>query len=218
MATVEVTEHTFEETVTGEGITLLDFWAEWCPPCKAFGPIFEKASEAHPDITFGKIDTEAEQMLAMQFEIRSIPTIMAVRDGIVVYAQPGALPAKALESLISQVRELDMDEVKAKVKAATEPATPAAPAAASAPEKATAPASDEDDPGLTGEVTTVEPAAESPAAEKPAAKKAPAKKAAAKKTPAPRKAPAKKTGTKKAPGAKKAPAAKATPADAATEE
>jgi len=120
MATVEVTEETFEETVNGDGITLLDFWAEWCPPCKAFGPVFEKASEKHPDITFGKIDTEAQQNLAASFEIRSIPTIMAVRDGIVVYAQPGALPAKALESLIEQVRGLDMDEVREKVKSASE--------------------------------------------------------------------------------------------------
>jgi thioredoxin 1 len=120
MATVEVTEETFEETVNGEGITLLDFWAEWCPPCKAFGPVFEKASEQHPDITFGKIDTEAQQMLAMKFEIRSIPTIMAVRDGLVVYAQPGALPAKSLETLIELVRGLDMEEARAAAKAAGE--------------------------------------------------------------------------------------------------
>ena len=118
MATVAVTADTFAETVGNDGITLIDFWATWCPPCRAFAPVFERASETHTDITFAKIDTDAEQMLAAEFDIRSIPTIMAVRDGIVVFSQPGALPARALESLIEQVRALDMDEVRAKAEAA----------------------------------------------------------------------------------------------------
>jgi thioredoxin 1 len=120
MATVAVTAETFADTVSGEGITLIDFWATWCPPCRAFAPVFERASEKHEDITFAKIDTEAEQLLASEFEIRSIPTIMAVRDGIVVFSQPGALPERALESLIEQVRALDMDEVRAKAEAAAQ--------------------------------------------------------------------------------------------------
>jgi thioredoxin 1 len=118
MATVAVTADTFADTVSGEGITLIDFWATWCPPCRAFAPVFERASEKHGDITFAKVDTDAEQLLAAEFEIRSIPTIMAVRDGIVVFSQPGALPERALESLIEQVRALDMDEVRAKAESA----------------------------------------------------------------------------------------------------
>ena len=113
MGTVTITAENFAEKAGGEGITLLDFWATWCPPCRQFGPIFERVSEKHPDITFGKIDTDAEQLLAGEFNIRSIPTIMAVRDGVVVFQQAGALPERALESLIEQVRGLDMDEVKA---------------------------------------------------------------------------------------------------------
>jgi len=99
-------------------IVLVNFWATWCPPCRAFAPVFERASEKHGDITFAKVDTDAEQLLAAEFEIRSIPTIMAVRDGIVVFSQPGALPERALESLIEQVRALDMDEVRAKAESA----------------------------------------------------------------------------------------------------
>ena len=118
MATVAVTQETFADTIGNEGITLIDFWATWCPPCRAFAPIFERASEKHSDITFAKIDTDAEQMLAAEFDIRSIPTIMAVRDGIVVFSQPGALPERALESLIEKVRELDMEDVRAKAEAA----------------------------------------------------------------------------------------------------
>jgi thioredoxin 1 len=120
MATVAVTADTFADTVSGDGITLIDFWATWCPPCRSFAPIFEKASEKHTDITFAKVDTEAEQALAVEFDIRSIPTIMAVRDGVVVFSQPGALPERALESLIEQVRALDMAEVRAKAQATAE--------------------------------------------------------------------------------------------------
>lgn len=112
MATVELTATNFDEVVERDGITLIDFWADWCGPCRAFAPIYERASEKHPDIVFGKVDTEAQQELAARFGIRSIPTIMAVRDGVIVYAQPGALPEAALESLIEQVRGLDMDDVR----------------------------------------------------------------------------------------------------------
>jgi thioredoxin 1 len=115
MATVEVTAKNFEETVGGDGITIIDFWATWCPPCRAFAPVFQRASENHPDITFAKVDTEAEQELAMAYDIQSIPTVMAIRDGILVFNQAGALPEKALETLIAKVRELDMAEVRAKV-------------------------------------------------------------------------------------------------------
>jgi thioredoxin 1 len=114
VATITVTEKNFNE-IADNGIVLLDFWAAWCGPCRTFGPIFEKASEKHADITFGKIDTEAERALAEGFEISSIPTIMAIRDGIVVFAQPGALPAPALEDLIGQVRKLDMDAIRAEI-------------------------------------------------------------------------------------------------------
>ena len=115
MATIALTADGFGETVTAPGITLVDFWAEWCGPCRQFAPIFEAASVAHPEITFGKVDTEAERELAGAAGITSIPTLMAFRDGILVFSQPGALPAPALEQVIAAVQGLDMDEVRAKV-------------------------------------------------------------------------------------------------------
>lgn len=118
MATVDLTADTFESIAIHDGITLVDFWAAWCGPCRMFAPVFEKASEAHPDITFGKVDTEAEQVLAASAHITSIPTLMAFRDGILVYREAGALPAPALDELIQAVRDLDMAEIRAKVAAA----------------------------------------------------------------------------------------------------
>ena len=115
MATKNITGPEFKDTVHGEGITLVDFGASWCGPCMRFGPIYEKASEANPDITFAKVDTEAEQDLAGALGISSIPTLMVFRDNVLVYREAGALPAPALDSLITQVRELDMDELKAKI-------------------------------------------------------------------------------------------------------
>jgi thioredoxin 1 len=115
MATVNLTEGTFEAAVTGEGITLVDWWASWCGPCRMFAPVFEAASEEHTDIVFAKVDTEAERNLAGSAAIMSIPTLMAFRDGILVYSQPGAMPAAALEELIGAVRALDMDDVRRKV-------------------------------------------------------------------------------------------------------
>lgn len=114
MATVNLTADTFEQTVES-GIVLVDWWAAWCGPCRMFAPVFEKASEAHPDITFAKVDTEAEPALSGSAGITSIPTLMIFRDGILIFSQPGALPAPALADLISQARALDMDEVRRQV-------------------------------------------------------------------------------------------------------
>ncbi len=115
MATTHLTGETIGRTVQENDIVLVDFWATWCPPCRMFGPIFEAASEKHEGIVFGKVDTDAEQELAGELQITSIPTLMAFRDGIMVFSQPGALPAPALEQVIDAVKALDMDEVRAKV-------------------------------------------------------------------------------------------------------
>jgi thioredoxin 1 len=115
LATTDLTLETFETTVAKEGITIVDFWAEWCGPCKMFGPIFEKASEENPEITFGKVDTEAQQQLAGMAGISSIPTLMIFRDGILLFNQAGALPAPALSDLIGKVKELDMAQVRAEI-------------------------------------------------------------------------------------------------------
>jgi thioredoxin 1 len=115
MATRDLTQATFDSDIRSNDIVLVDFWASWCGPCRRFAPVYEKASEQHPDILFGKVDTESERELAAAARITSIPTLMAFRDGIVVFSQPGALPASALEQLIDAVRQLDMDEVRQQV-------------------------------------------------------------------------------------------------------
>ena len=117
MATINVGEKEFEKLITESPIVFVDFWAEWCGPCKMFGPVFEAASEKHPDVVFAKVDTEAEQSLAGAAGITSIPTLMAFRDGILLFRQPGALPAPALEELIGAIKAADMDKIKKEVAA-----------------------------------------------------------------------------------------------------
>ncbi len=120
MATLKLGKDNFEEVIRSNEIVLVDFWAAWCGPCRYFAPIFEASSEEHPDMVFAKVDTEAERELAAAFGIMSIPTLMVFRDQIALYAQPGALPAPALEDLITQVKALDMDDVRRKVAAQAE--------------------------------------------------------------------------------------------------
>ncbi len=115
MASVEIHEPEFSDIIDNNSIVLLDFWAEWCGPCKAYGPVYERVSEGFPDVVFGKIDTEAEPMLAKSFNVRSIPTTVAFKDGIGVFAQPGALPEDALRDLVAKLKELNKDEVRAEM-------------------------------------------------------------------------------------------------------
>lgn len=115
MSTIDVTDDTFQDTVTQDGIVFVDAWADWCGPCKQFAPTYEKASEMHTDVTFAKLDTEANQQVARGLDIRAIPTLMAFRDGILIYQNAGALPPAALDDLIQQVKDLDMDDVRRQI-------------------------------------------------------------------------------------------------------
>lgn len=115
MSIQTLTEANFNQTIEANELVLLDFWASWCGPCQSFAPVYEQASEEHPDIVFGKIDTESEQTLAQAFQIRSIPTLMIFKEQIVIFSQPGVIPASALNELVSKARELDMDQVRAEI-------------------------------------------------------------------------------------------------------
>jgi len=123
MATIALDKDTFEETVSSNKVVLVDFWASWCGPCRMFAPIFEAAAEVHDDVVFAKVNTETEQELAARFGIMSIPTLMAFRDNVLLYSQPGALPAPALEDLITKVQDLDMDQVRREIEEQTRAAS-----------------------------------------------------------------------------------------------
>ena len=123
MATVDLTESSFADTIKQSPIVFVDFWAQWCGPCRSFAPVYEKAALANTDIVFAKVDTEAEQGLAGSFEISSIPTLMAIRDGVVLYSQAGALPQEGLDNLISAIRAVDMEQVRTEITKASDEAT-----------------------------------------------------------------------------------------------
>jgi len=121
MATIDLTESSFSNTIKGNPIVFVDFWAAWCGPCRNFAPVYEKASASHPDIVFAKVDTEAERGLAGGFDISSIPTLMAIRDGVVLYSQAGALPQESLDNLIAAIRDVNMDSVRQEIAISNEP-------------------------------------------------------------------------------------------------
>ena len=132
MAVVELTKENFEKVITSNATVVVDYWAPWCGPCRGFAPVYERVAEANPDVVFAKVDTDAEQEIASQFQIRSIPTLMVFRDQIIVFSQPGALPQNALEQVVAKAKELDMDQVRQQI-SQQETAQPDAPGASPPP-------------------------------------------------------------------------------------